>query len=195
MTSKEPYPSPPASPAQAKADPILRNTLRYTISAKEYKTLHQWLISRSPPAVRKRAPPPSKVASLVQVNDDYNGATIRASLRVLILTQTSLKLWESIKTNLIQKGKPQKSETGNSNLGPSLIYIAGLKRNPPSSYPPTSASPSPYPSSSFSIDSSFASSPVFAQISSPETPLPSGGGTRAFPDLSHLDWHQRLEQV
>jgi len=108
MASSEPYPSPPASPAKTKADPILRNTFRYTISAKEYKTLHQWFITRSPSAIRRRAPPPVKFASLVQTKDDYNGAAIRASLRVLVLTQTSLKLWESIKTNLLNKGRSQK---------------------------------------------------------------------------------------
>lgn len=108
MAPQDPYPSPPPSPNKAKVDPILRNALRYTISAKEYKTLHQYLISRSPPAVRRRAPPPPKYASLVQTNDDYNGAAIRASLRAFVITQTSLKLWESIKTNLLSRGRPSK---------------------------------------------------------------------------------------
>ena len=108
MASKDPYPSPPQSPAKAKGDPILRNTLRYTISAKEYKTLHEWFISRSPQAVRKRAPTPHKYASLVQTKDDYNGAAIRASLRVFIAAQTSLQLWELIKTNLLAKRRPSR---------------------------------------------------------------------------------------
>ncbi|KAL9076115.1 MAG: hypothetical protein Q9161_001162 [Pseudevernia consocians] len=106
--SEDPYPSPPPSPAQFKADPILRNALRYTLSAKEYKTLHQYLISRSPPAVRKRTLPPPKYAALVQTKDDYNGAAIRASLRVFIATQTSLKLWELVQGNLFARGKPQR---------------------------------------------------------------------------------------
>lgn len=108
MAPTDPYPSPPPSAAQIQADPILRNALRYTLSAKEYKALHQYLISRSPPAVKKRALPPPKYAALVQTKDDYNGAAIRASLRVFIATQTSLKLWELIKGNLLTRGKPQR---------------------------------------------------------------------------------------
>ena len=108
MASKDPYPSPPPSPAQIKTDPILRNALRYTLSAKEYKTFHQYLISRSPTAVRTRALAPPKYAALVQTKDDYNGAAIRASLRAFIATQTSLKLWELIKGSLLNRGKPQR---------------------------------------------------------------------------------------
>ncbi|KAI0394930.1 hypothetical protein F5Y17DRAFT_233936 [Xylariaceae sp. FL0594] len=37
------------------ADPVLRNALRYTISAREYETLHRYVISRSR-LLRKRAP-------------------------------------------------------------------------------------------------------------------------------------------
>ncbi|KAK0508813.1 hypothetical protein JMJ35_009089 [Cladonia borealis] len=116
MASQDPYPTPPQSPAKAKGDPILRNTLRYTISAKEYKTLHEWFISRSPQAVRRRAPTPHKYASLVQTKDDYNGAAIRASLRVFIATQTSLQLWELIKTNLLAKRRPSRTKARNSVL-------------------------------------------------------------------------------
>lgn len=108
MAPTDPYPSPPPSPAQIKVDPILRNALRYTLSVREYRTLHQYLISRSPPAVRKRTPSPPKYAALVQSKDDYNGAAIRASLRVFIATQTSLKFWELIKRNLFARGKPQR---------------------------------------------------------------------------------------
>lgn len=108
MAPKDPYPSPPPSPAQIKADPILRNALRYTLSAEEYKTFHQYLISRSPTAVRTRALAPPKYTALVQTKDDYNGAAIRASLRVFVVTQTSLKLWELIKGSLVDRGKPQR---------------------------------------------------------------------------------------
>lgn len=108
MPPSDPYPSPPPSPSQIKADPILRNALRYTLSAKEYETLHQYLISRSPPAVRKRAFQPPKYAALVQTKDDYNGAAIRASLRVFIATQTGLKLWDLIKGTLFARREPQR---------------------------------------------------------------------------------------
>ena len=108
MPTSDPYPTPPASPAQIKADPLLRHALRYTLSAKEYKTIHQYLITRSPLAVRKRAIPPSKYAALVRTKDEYNGAAIRASLRVFIATQTSLELWDLIKGAFFARGKPQR---------------------------------------------------------------------------------------
>lgn len=108
MSLNDPYPSPPPSPAKGKVDPVLRNALRYTISAKEYRTLHQYLITRSPQALRKRAVPPSHYASLVHTSDDYNSAAIRASLRVFIVTQSSLKLWELIKTHVLQRGQVQR---------------------------------------------------------------------------------------
>lgn len=106
MSSQESYPSPPSSPANI--DPILRNALRYTISAKEYKTLHQYLILRSPPAVRKRAPQPPTYSSIVQTTDDFNAAAIRASLRVFVASQTGLKLWDLITTYVLRRDRPQK---------------------------------------------------------------------------------------
>lgn len=106
MASGGAYPSPPPSPA--KVDPILRNALRYTISAKEYKTLHQYLLKRSPPSVRKRVPQPPRYTVLVQSDDDFNAAAVRASLRVFVATQTGLKLWDLITTNILGRGKSQK---------------------------------------------------------------------------------------
>lgn len=106
MSSQESYPSPPPSPA--KIDPILRNTLRYTISSKEYETLHQYLIKRTPPAVRNQAPQPLRYSSIVQTNDDFNAAAIRASLRVFVASQTGLQLWDLITTYVLRRGRPQK---------------------------------------------------------------------------------------
>ncbi|KAL8766244.1 MAG: hypothetical protein Q9209_006932 [Squamulea sp. 1 TL-2023] len=111
-----PYPSPPPSPVPSQVDPILRNVLRYTISAKEYKTLHDYLITRSPSALQKRAPPPSRVDSLTRTGNDYNEAAIRASLRVFIASQTGLQVWDLISTRLFNRGKPQKSKPKSSIL-------------------------------------------------------------------------------
>ena len=106
MSPQDPYPSPPSSPP--KIDPILRNALRYTISAKEYKTLHQYLISRTPPAVQKRAPQPPRYASIVQTNNDFNTAAIRASLRVFVASQAGLKIWDLLSTSILGRGRPAK---------------------------------------------------------------------------------------
>ncbi|KAL8938886.1 MAG: hypothetical protein Q9216_003650 [Gyalolechia sp. 2 TL-2023] len=103
--ASEPYPSPPPSPDVTKIDPVLRNALRYTISAKEYKTLHEYLITRSPQALRKRAPPPAKADSIARVSDDHNAATVRASFRVFIASQTGLQIWDFITTRLFARGE------------------------------------------------------------------------------------------
>ncbi|KAI9881281.1 MAG: hypothetical protein M1830_005567 [Pleopsidium flavum] len=112
MPSADDYPSPPASPA--KVDPVLRNALRYTISAKEYETLHQYLIARSPPSVRKRVPQPPRYEAIVQSKNDYNAAAVRASLRVFLATQTGLKIWDLVTTHVLARGRPQKPKPNTS---------------------------------------------------------------------------------
>ncbi|KAI0601184.1 hypothetical protein F4775DRAFT_589875 [Biscogniauxia sp. FL1348] len=52
--SRTPRPESKPRPAST-ADPVLRNALRYTISAREYEVLHKYIISRSR-LLRKRAP-------------------------------------------------------------------------------------------------------------------------------------------
>lgn len=52
--------------ARATSDPVLRNTLRYTISAREYALLHRYILSRSR-QVKKRVP------SVETVNRIMNG--------------------------------------------------------------------------------------------------------------------------
>jgi hypothetical protein len=98
---------PPSSGRAEKIDPILRNALRYTVSAREYQLLHQYLLSRAP-AVRRRAPPPRKYDAVVKGADDYNAAAIRASLRLAVLTFSGLKAWELIKGRLLSRGVPKR---------------------------------------------------------------------------------------
>ncbi|EOD47222.1 hypothetical protein UCRNP2_6038 [Neofusicoccum parvum UCRNP2] len=94
-----------------KVDPVVRNALRYTLSAREYKLLHQYLISRAPPAARQRAPPPRRYEAIVKSTDDYNAAAIRASLRLGISSFAALKLWELISTRLLAKRRPVQTKT------------------------------------------------------------------------------------
>ncbi|KAF1842494.1 uncharacterized protein K460DRAFT_420398 [Cucurbitaria berberidis CBS 394.84] len=105
-------PSPSGKPHSDKAqqiDPILRNALRYTISAKEYQLLHQYLLSRAP-AVKKRTPTPKKYDAIVKGPDDYNVAAIRASLRLGVLTFSGLKAWELISTKLLSRGEVKRRQ-------------------------------------------------------------------------------------
>ena len=83
--------------AKSTADPILRNALRYTISAKEYETLHKYIISRSK-VLKRNAPAVAKVEKLVERpgRDDYNASAVRASLRLFLATGAALKAWGAI---------------------------------------------------------------------------------------------------
>lgn len=107
MASAASNPIPPSGSAKIESV-VLRNTLRYTISEKEYKTLHEYLITRSPKAVRRKAPAPSKFNSIVQSSDDFNTTAIRASLRVFVASQTSLKLWDWVNEYILAIGKPRR---------------------------------------------------------------------------------------
>ena len=104
MADNGPEASPPVG--SAKMDPVLRNAIRYTISAKEYRTLHEYLLKQSPTIVRSRAPQPSKYDAAIKNKDDYNAAAVRASLRVFLAAQTSLKLWDIITDQILRRGSP-----------------------------------------------------------------------------------------
>ncbi|KAK2591162.1 hypothetical protein QQS21_011156 [Conoideocrella luteorostrata] len=101
--------SPGASARPATAppvDPVLRNTLRYTISAREYATLHKYIISRSK-TLRRAAPTPASVDKALQPQkkggDDYNATAVRHALRVFIATIVGMKGWEAISRRMGQK--------------------------------------------------------------------------------------------
>lgn len=98
-------PSPPGKPQPI--DPILRNALRYTISAKEYQLLHQYLLSRAP-VVKKRSITPKRYDAIVKGPDDYNVAAFRAALRLGLVTLTGLKAWEVIKTRFLSRRAVQR---------------------------------------------------------------------------------------
>ncbi len=101
-----PSSEPPKAPrerisAKSTADPILRNALRYTISAKEYETLHKYIISRSK-VLKRNAPTVAKVEKLVERlgRDDYNAAAVRASVRIFFATSAGLKVWAVLSERL-----------------------------------------------------------------------------------------------
>lgn len=91
--------------AKSTTDPVLRNALRYTISAKEYETLHKYLLSRSK-LLKRNSPTVSQVGKLVERpgRDDFNAAAIRASLRIFLASAAGLKAWDLIKARLLGKG-------------------------------------------------------------------------------------------
>ncbi len=111
-------------------DPVLRNALRYTISAREYETLHKYVISRSR-ALRKRAPTVNTVEKYINGDsnrrgsvgrdvtkgkgkekatprslgprgggDNYNARAIRHALRVFVATGIGAKAYEILLTRI-----------------------------------------------------------------------------------------------
>jgi len=121
----------------------LRNALRYTISAKEYETLHKYIISRSK-VLRRNAPTVSRVERLVEPTSstgsgsnggsEYNIAAIRATLRLFIVSAAGLQAWEAIKKRLsgaqvTLRGKKQSFwKSPNLRLSLSLSTILLLHR-------------------------------------------------------------------
>ncbi|THY37925.1 hypothetical protein D6C98_10556 [Aureobasidium pullulans] len=110
--------SPPSSAASSASssnrqnlDPVTRNALRYTVSAKEYELLHQYLVSRAP-SVQKRALPPKKYEAIVESKHDASISTVRASLRVFITAYSGLKAWDVISRRL--RPSPQNAKNASS---------------------------------------------------------------------------------
>ena len=103
-SASAPYPSPPSSPKKS-SDPILRNAIRYTLSEQEYDAFRKFLATRAPRSIRRRALPSKKYESLVPEPSDYNATAIRASLRIFVVSQIGLKVWELISTRVLAKGR------------------------------------------------------------------------------------------
>ncbi|PNY28747.1 Uncharacterized protein TCAP_01331 [Tolypocladium capitatum] len=106
--------SPPAavaggsgSGAPKTMDPVLRNALRYTVSAREYAALHKYVLSRSR-ALRRGAPSPASVDKALQPRkggDDRNATAVRHALRVFAAAWAGIKGWEAVARRLAGDGR------------------------------------------------------------------------------------------
>lgn len=95
-----PQPSPPSEDAAAPAvHPLVQNALRVSLSAKEYKAIHERIVKRSL-ALNNRLPTPSRYESIVRTSNKYNVAAIRASLRVFLGVSGGMSLIEAITARL-----------------------------------------------------------------------------------------------
>jgi hypothetical protein len=81
----------------AAVNAVIRNVLRVSLSAKEYKALHEHVIKRSS-SIQKHAPSPSQYETIVHSTNKYNVAALRASLRVFLATSGGLSLAELVMT-------------------------------------------------------------------------------------------------
>lgn len=70
----------PSVSAKSTSDPVLRNTLRYTISAKEYALLHKYVLSRNR-QIKKRVPSIEMVNRIMNGDAATVGGTARSGAR------------------------------------------------------------------------------------------------------------------
>ncbi|OJD16083.1 hypothetical protein AJ78_03716 [Emergomyces pasteurianus Ep9510] len=98
--------STPQPGSQKATHPFIRNALRISLSASEYKLLHEKLIKRLPPAIESHILEPIAFRELVKSQNKYNEAAIRASLRVLLATTAGMKLFAYIQQKLAARRSP-----------------------------------------------------------------------------------------
>lgn len=117
--SASPNPPPKSGPL-ALAEPVARNALRYSMSSREYATLHKYIISRSR-LLRRTAPSVGSVERIIDgerahaarkesregrtvgAGDDYNTRAVRHALRVFLATGSAMKLY-TVVTRKLGKG-------------------------------------------------------------------------------------------
>ncbi|PYH63306.1 uncharacterized protein BO88DRAFT_399394 [Aspergillus vadensis CBS 113365] len=114
--------------------PVVRNALRISLSAKEYKLLHDYAVQRTPSAIQNKLPSPSAFEAIVRSKNKHNEASIRTSLRVFVLSSSLLKLVDvvagRIRGDLSQKNTSRTSFTRSPNfrLSISLSLLLLLHR-------------------------------------------------------------------
>jgi len=100
------------------SQPLLCNTLKYTVTAKEYRYLYRFVISRNS-AIKKKAPSPAHYeAFLYKTNggaggtnaassgSGYNAAAVRDSMRLFLILAVGMKTWDTLSKRLFGKGRP-----------------------------------------------------------------------------------------
>lgn len=117
--SPTPAPSPESRAARL-AEPVARNALRYSMSAKEYATLHKYVLTRSK-LLKRAAPTPGTVERIIDgerahtarkesregrvvgAGDEYNTRAIRHAIRVFIATGSFMKIY-NVAMRKLRKG-------------------------------------------------------------------------------------------
>ncbi|KAB8073474.1 hypothetical protein BDV29DRAFT_175445 [Aspergillus leporis] len=76
---------------QAHVQPVVREALRISLSAKEYKILHDYVVRRAPVRVQSKLPSPSRYEAIVRSKNKHNEAALRASIRVFLISGALLR--------------------------------------------------------------------------------------------------------
>lgn len=80
------------TPPDPETHPVVRSILRISLSAKEYKRLHDYAIQRTPLSVQGRLPSPSKYEAIIGSKNKHNVAAVRVALRTFLLSLSLTKL-------------------------------------------------------------------------------------------------------
>ncbi|KAK3070880.1 hypothetical protein LTR53_009678 [Teratosphaeriaceae sp. CCFEE 6253] len=108
-SGRQPSASSSSDFSKRRLDSITRTALRYSLSPREYELLHQYLITRAPQRVQKRAPDPERYEKITKSNTEnaeFNVAAIRDSLRIFMAAYLGLKGWEVVSDKLASRRKP-----------------------------------------------------------------------------------------
>ncbi|KLU87266.1 hypothetical protein MAPG_06267 [Magnaporthiopsis poae ATCC 64411] len=127
---------PPAAASRAASDPILRNALRYTVSAREYATLHKYILSRSR-VLKRNAPSVETVARIVNGDSGGGGAAAARSSTAAggEVTATGVELASAVEGSSSSsraasgKGKKQQDPTVATTFPPVNDYNARAVRH------------------------------------------------------------------
>ncbi|EAU34908.1 conserved hypothetical protein [Aspergillus terreus NIH2624] len=105
MASGSPSSVPPPD-SSPQVHPVVRNALRISLSAKEYKLLHDYAARRAP-GLQAQLPSPAKFEAIVRSKSKYNEASVRASIRVFLLSGALLKVLELVLRRLRKEPSPK----------------------------------------------------------------------------------------
>ncbi|KAL4910437.1 hypothetical protein BDW74DRAFT_51891 [Aspergillus multicolor] len=113
----------PASQPDPGVNPIVRNALAVSVSAKEYRFLHER--AQQYPSIHGRLISPEKFEAITRSKNKYNEAAVRAALRVFLGSGLSLKLLEFI-AGRITKAPTQEKVRTSLLRSPILRFSAAL---------------------------------------------------------------------
>ncbi|RAL11649.1 uncharacterized protein BO97DRAFT_406029 [Aspergillus homomorphus CBS 101889] len=88
---------------------VVRTILRISLSAKEYKRIHDYAIQRTPISVQSRLPSPSQYEIIIRSRNKHNAAAVRVSLRAFLLSLSLTKLVDILR-NRIRRDIPSSKE-------------------------------------------------------------------------------------
>ncbi|PYH77878.1 hypothetical protein BO82DRAFT_357831 [Aspergillus uvarum CBS 121591] len=114
------------TPPDPETQPVVRTLLRISLSAKEYKRLHDYAIQRTPLSVQGRLPSPSRYEAIIGSKNKHNVAAVRVALRTFLLSLSLTKLADTV-INRIRGDLPSKEPRASSSpRSPKLRISASL---------------------------------------------------------------------